>query len=121
MGPPSAWRIAEGDWTGILFSGCSARRHSSQAPAAFATGADVCGAGGDLPTGCGNSALRVMARLLGHAPSTVSREVRRNGGYDRYRAEVALHLNTLRALLKSRRSADRAKRARLGRSALSRV
>jgi IS30 family transposase len=33
--------------------------------------------------------IRSMARLLGHAPSTVSREVRRNGGYDRYRAAVA--------------------------------
>ena len=30
--------------------------------------------------------LRAMARLLGHAPSTVSREIRRNGGYARYRA-----------------------------------
>jgi IS30 family transposase len=30
-----------------------------------------------------------MARLLGHAPSTVSREISRNGGYDRYRAAVA--------------------------------
>jgi IS30 family transposase len=33
--------------------------------------------------------MRSMARLLGHAPSTVSREVRRNGGYDRYRAAEA--------------------------------
>jgi hypothetical protein len=33
--------------------------------------------------------LRAMARLLGHALSTVSREIRRNGGYDRYRAAVA--------------------------------
>jgi IS30 family transposase len=33
--------------------------------------------------------LRAMAKLLGHAPSTVSREIRRNGGYDRYRAAVA--------------------------------
>jgi IS30 family transposase len=30
-----------------------------------------------------------MARSLGRAPSTVSREVRRNGGYDRYRASAA--------------------------------
>src|SRR5215468_9242682 len=30
--------------------------------------------------------LRSMARLLGRAPSTVSREIKRNGGYDRYRA-----------------------------------
>ena len=32
---------------------------------------------------------RSMARLLGHSPSTVSREIRRNGGYDRYRAAQA--------------------------------
>jgi hypothetical protein len=33
--------------------------------------------------------LRAMARLLGHAPSMVRREIRRNAGYDRYRAAVA--------------------------------
>jgi IS30 family transposase len=33
--------------------------------------------------------MRSMARLLGHAPSTVSREIKRHGGYDRYRAAVA--------------------------------
>ena len=33
--------------------------------------------------------MRSMARSLGRSPSTVSREVRRNGGYDRYRAAVA--------------------------------
>ena len=33
--------------------------------------------------------IRLMASLLGRAPSTVSREVRRNGGYDQYRAAVA--------------------------------
>ena len=33
--------------------------------------------------------MRSMARLLGHSPSTVSREIERNGGYDRYRAAVA--------------------------------
>ena len=32
---------------------------------------------------------RSMARLLGHSPSTVSREISRNGGYDRYRAARA--------------------------------
>jgi len=31
---------------------------------------------------------RSLARLLGRAPSTVSREIRRNGGYDRYRAAL---------------------------------
>ncbi len=33
--------------------------------------------------------MRLMARLLGHSPSTVSREIKRNGGYDRYRAAEA--------------------------------
>ena len=33
--------------------------------------------------------IRLMARLLGRSPSTVSREIRRNGGYDRYRAALA--------------------------------
>src|SRR4249920_346645 len=32
---------------------------------------------------------RLMARSLGHSPSTVSREISRNGGYDRYRAALA--------------------------------
>jgi IS30 family transposase len=32
---------------------------------------------------------RLMARLLGHSRSTVSREISRNGGYDRYRAALA--------------------------------
>ena len=33
--------------------------------------------------------IRLIASLLGRSPSTVSREIRRNGGYDRYRAAVA--------------------------------
>ncbi len=36
-----------------------------------------------LSTRC---SLRSIARQLGRAPSTISREVRRNGGSDRYRA-----------------------------------
>src|SRR5450830_753392 len=32
---------------------------------------------------------RSMARLLGRSPSTVSRELSRNGGHDRYRAALA--------------------------------
>ena len=32
---------------------------------------------------------RSMARLLGHSPSTVSREISRDGGYDGYRAALA--------------------------------
>ena len=37
----------------------------------------------------GTRSMRSMARLLGHAPSTISREIKRNGGYNRYRAAVA--------------------------------
>ena len=33
--------------------------------------------------------IRSMVRLLGRSPSTVSRELRRNGGYDRHRAALA--------------------------------
>ena len=33
--------------------------------------------------------LRSIAKLLGRSPSTVSREIGRNGGYDRYRAAPA--------------------------------
>jgi len=40
---------------------------------------------------------RSLARLLGRAPSTVSREIRRNGGYDRYRAALADEASFVRA------------------------
>ena len=43
--------------------------------------------------------IRFMASLLGRSPSTVSREVRRNGGYDRYRAAEA----DARAWIRTRR------------------
>ena len=33
--------------------------------------------------------MRSMARSLGRSPSTISRELERNGGYDRYRASLA--------------------------------
>jgi len=36
-----------------------------------------------------DQSARSMAGLLGRAPSTVSREIKRNGGYDRYRAAQA--------------------------------
>src|SRR3989475_10238836 len=36
-----------------------------------------------------HQSARSMARLLGRSPSTVSREMSRNGGYDRYRAALA--------------------------------
>jgi IS30 family transposase len=37
----------------------------------------------------GQQSARLMARLLGRSPSTVSRELSRNGGYDGYRAALA--------------------------------
>jgi DNA-binding CsgD family transcriptional regulator len=36
-----------------------------------------------------HQSTRSMARLLGHSPSTVSREISRHGGYHRYRAALA--------------------------------
>lgn len=36
-----------------------------------------------------DQSARSLARLLGRSASTVSREIRRNGGYDRYRAALA--------------------------------
>ena len=36
-----------------------------------------------------HQSARSMARLLGHSHATVSREISRNGGYDRYRAALA--------------------------------
>jgi len=36
-----------------------------------------------------HQSARSIAKLLGRSPSTVSREMNRNGGYDRYRATVA--------------------------------
>ena len=36
-----------------------------------------------------HQSARSIAKVLGRAPSTVSREMSRNGGYDRYRAALA--------------------------------
>src|SRR5205814_7748745 len=36
-----------------------------------------------------HQSARSIAKLLGRSPSTVSREMSRNGGYDRYRATLA--------------------------------
>jgi len=44
-----------------------------------------------------NQSARSMARLLGRAPSTVSREIRRNGGCDSYRAAPADEQTWVRA------------------------
>jgi DNA-binding CsgD family transcriptional regulator len=44
-----------------------------------------------------HQSTRSMARLLGRSPSTVSRELNRNGGYDRYRAAQADEMAWARA------------------------
>ena len=59
------------------------------ASASLAVGIDALGARGDIQRHCSASIGRSMARLLGRSPSTVSRELKRNGGYDRYRAAPA--------------------------------
>ena len=45
----------------------------------------------------GHQSARSMARLLGRSPSTVNRELGRNGGYDGYRAALADEKAFLRA------------------------
>ena len=44
-----------------------------------------------------HQSARSMARLLGRSPSTLSRELNRNGGYDRYRAAQADEMAWARA------------------------
>ena len=44
------------------------------------------------------SSIRMIARQLGRSPSTISREINRNGGYDRYRAANAEQVAWSRAL-----------------------
>ena len=48
-----------------------------------------------------HQSARSLARLLGHSPSTVSREISRNGGYHRYRAAVADERARARAVVRS--------------------
>ena len=55
-----------------------------------------------------DQSCRSLAKVLGRVPSTVSREVRRNGGYDRYRAALADEAVFVRA--------RRPKRCKLARS-----
>ena len=88
--------VVEGDWSGVwqavivdLFPAGAARRDPAGAPLPLAAGVDLMGTRGDIPRDRGPALDRSMASLLGRSPSTVSREVRRNGGYDRYRAALA--------------------------------
>ena len=53
-----------------------------------------------------------MARLLGRSPSTVTRELSRNGGYDRYRAALADETAWARARRPKRRKLPNNQRLR---------
>ena len=59
--------------------------------------------------------MRSMARKLGRSPSTVAREISRNGGYDRYRASSADETAWVRARRPKRcKLADNPQSARNG-------
>jgi hypothetical protein len=96
MGSLEARGVAEGDWTSFwqavivdLFRGGTARgirpalRHRSRLSLTLSE-REVISRGMTA-----HRSARSIAKLLGRSPSTVSREMGRNGGYDRYRAVVA--------------------------------
>ena len=56
------------------------------ATAALAAGLDAVGTRDDISRDCGPTIGPLDGRQLGRSPSTVSREIKRNGGCDRYRA-----------------------------------
>jgi hypothetical protein len=96
MGSLEARGVAEGDrtsfWQAIivdLFSGGTAWWDSSCRAASLQAGIDARGARGDFRGITARQSARSMAKLLGRSPSTISREMSRNGGYDRYRATLA--------------------------------
>jgi hypothetical protein len=62
------------------------RRHSACNPAAGSSGAQSWRAGGDIPRAQRPLFASADRQLLGRSPSTISREILRNGGPDRYRA-----------------------------------
>jgi hypothetical protein len=66
--------------------------NSSCATTPLKAGIDAGRARGNIQSSCEVSIEAIdcqIARLLGRSPSTVSREINRNGGYDRYRAALA--------------------------------
>ena len=96
MGALAAWGVAEGDWASVwqavivdLFSGGAAwgirpaPRRRSRLALTLSEREEI------LRGTAGARSMRSISRLLGRAPSTVSREIKRNGGYDRYRAAAA--------------------------------
>ena len=95
---------AGGDWASVwqavivdLFSGyrpgigevATAWGDTSCAEAAFPAGIDAFGARGDFARHSGGPIDALDSQVLVRAPSTVSREIKRNGGYDRYRPAAA--------------------------------
>src|SRR5438067_12963341 len=96
MGSLEARGVAEGDRTGFwqavlldLFSGGSAWWNSSRGASSLQAGIVACGTRGDLQRRYGTSIGTIHREVLGRSPSTVSREMSRNGGCDRYRATLA--------------------------------
>jgi len=96
VGALAAWGVTEGDWASVwqavivdLFSGGAAWGDTSCAEAAFRLALTLSERQEVLRGTAGARSMRSIARLLGRAPSTVSREIKRNGGYDRYRAAAA--------------------------------
>src|SRR5580704_1328810 len=96
MGSLEARGVAEGDrasfWEAVivdLFSGGSAwwvrpaKRHRSRLALTLAEREVI------SRSVTAHQLARSIARLLGRSPSTVSREMSRNGGYNRYRATLA--------------------------------
>src|SRR6478735_3743861 len=96
MGSLEARGVAEGDrtsfWQAVivdLFSGCPAWRVSSCGAASLQVGIDAAEREVISRGVTARRSARSIAKLLGRSPSTVSREMGRNGGCDRYRATVA--------------------------------
>ena len=96
MGSLAARRVAESDWTSVwqavvvyIFPVGTARG-IRPAPRRRSRLALTLAEREEISRGiAAHRSARLMARLLGHSPSTVSREISRNGGYDRYRAALA--------------------------------
>src|SRR6476659_8792147 len=96
MGSLEARGIAEGDWTSFwqavivdLFFGGSAWWDSSCPAASLQAGIDAVGTRGDFQRRYGTSIDTIDRQGTWSLTSTVSREMSRNGGYDRYRAALA--------------------------------
>jgi hypothetical protein len=73
----------------IYFFGGTARGHSSCAAASLQAGLDARGTRGDFQRCYGTSIGTIDRQVAWRSPSTVSREMSRNGSCDRYRATLA--------------------------------